>query len=204
MHKRRIKVRHLILVVVGLIIAVPFGGFKAEEVVAKSPGINRIELQELKKQLQQLQDRINMLENQNQEVNQKLYDAMSGEKADWTEKFEAGYNKGLYFKSKDGNWKMKFRMRGQFQASVVDPSDGITSTNFSVARFRFKWNGNAFRPWFLYFIQIGARDSVTLRDMYFDLAYNKSAAPRVGQYKVPFGRQELTSSNCKCRIRLWP
>jgi len=110
MHKWRIKVRHLILVVVGLIIAVPFGGSKAEEVVAKSPGINRIELQELKKQMQQLQDRINMLENQNQEVNQKLYDAMSSEKADWTEKFEAGYKKGLYFKSKDGNWKTRFKM----------------------------------------------------------------------------------------------
>jgi len=195
MHKWRIKVRHLILVVVGLIIAVPFGGSKAQEVVAKSPGINRIELQELKKQMQQLQDQINMLEKQNQEVNQKLYDAMSSEKADWTEKFEAGYKKGLYFKSKDGNWKMKFRMRGQFQASVVDPSDGITSTNFSVARLRFKWHGNAFRPWFLYAIQLGARESVTLKDMYFDLAYNKSAAPRVGQYKIPFGRQELTSSS---------
>ena len=123
---------------------------KAEEMVAKSKARHHVELEELKKQMQKLQDQINMLESQNQEVNQKLYDAMSGEKAGWTEKFEAGYKKGLYFKSKDGNWKMKFRMRGQFQAAVVDPSDGITSTNFSVARLRFKWNGNAFRPWFLY------------------------------------------------------
>ncbi|MGI9534069.1 MAG: porin, partial [Thermodesulfobacteriota bacterium] len=166
-----------------------------EESVAKSKQQYQIDLEELKKQMKALEQQIKMLETQNEEVNQKLYDAMSPEKAAWTDKFEAGYKKGLYFKSKDGNWKMKFRIRGQFQASVVDPSDGITSTNFSVARLRFKWNGNAFRPWFLYTVQLGARDSVTLRDLYFDLAYNKRAAPRVGQYKVPFGRQELTSSS---------
>ena len=195
MYERRIKMRCLILIIVGLILAIPSGSVNAEEMVAKSKARHHVELEDLKKQMQKLQDQINMLESQNQEVNQKLYDAMSGEKAGWTEKFEAGYKKGLYFKSKDGNWKMKFRMRGQFQAAVVDPSDGITSTNFSVARLRFKWNGNAFRPWFLYTIQLGARDSVTLRDMYFDAAYNKKFAPRVGQYKVPFGRQELTSSS---------
>ena len=117
MHNRRIRVRNLILIMVGLIVAVPFGSVKAEEMVAKSKASHHVELEELKKQMQKLQDQINMLESQNQEVNQKLYDAMSGEKAGWTEKFEAGYKKGLYFKSKDGNWKMKFRMRGTVPGS---------------------------------------------------------------------------------------
>ena len=126
-----------------------------------------------------LEQQINMLETQNQEVNQKLYDAMSPEKAAWTDKFEAGYKKGLYFKSKDGNWKMKFRIRGQFKFEVDDPDGGgLTQTEFRVQRLRFKWNGNAFRPWFLYTVQLGARDSVTLRDMYFDFAYNKGIAPK--------------------------
>jgi len=195
MPKRRFKVRPLILILVGLIITVPFGSVNSEEIVAKSQSRYHVELQELKKQMQQLQDQINMLEIQSQEVNQKLYDAMSAEKAVWTEKFEAGYKKGLYFKSKDGNWKMKFRIRGQFTALVRDQKDGLTRTNLSIARLRFKWNGNAFRPWFLYTVQIGAKDDVALRDMYFDIAYNKQIAPRVGQYKVPFGRQELTSSS---------
>jgi len=199
MQIRRIIMRSLILSLT-FIMTLPYGVDTAnaqntQDSVAKSPQKHHIELEELKRQMKALEQQINMLETQNQEVNQKLYEAMSPEKAAWTEKFEAGYKKGLYFKSKDGNWKMKFRIRGQFQAAVNDPSDGITSTNFSVARLRFKWNGNAFRPWFFYTVQLGARDSVTLRDMYFDLAYNKSAAPRVGQYKVPFGRQELTSSS---------
>lgn len=195
MYERRIKMRSLILIIVGLILAIPSGSVNAEEMVAKSKARHHVELEDLKNQMQKLQDQINMLESQNQEVNQKLYDAMSGEKAGWTEKFEAGYKKGLYFKSKDGNWKMKFRMRGQFKLQVDDPDSGLTETEFRVQRLRFKWNGNAFRPWFLYTIQLGARDSVTLRDMYFDFAYNKSIAPRVGQYKVPFGRDELTSSS---------
>ena len=195
MYARRIKVRHLILIIVGLIIAGPLGSVKAEEMVAKTPTRHSVELEELKKQMKKLQDQINMLESQSQEVNQKLYDAMSGEKARWTEKFEAGYKKGLYFKSKDGNWKMKFRIRGQFTALLRDQKDGLTRTNFTITRLRFKWNGNAFRPWFLYTVQIGARDAVALNDMYFDIAYNKQIAPRVGQYKVPFGRQELTSSS---------
>ena len=136
--------RPLILILVGLIITVPFGSVNSEEIVAKSQSRYHVELQELKKQMQQLQDQINMLEIQNQEVNQKLYDAMSAEKAVWTEKFEAGYKKGLYFKSKDGNWKMKFRIRGQFTALVRDQKDGLTRTNFTITRLRFKWNGNAF------------------------------------------------------------
>lgn len=185
----------LILILAGLLAALPLGTVKAEEMIAKTPTRHHVELEELKKQMKKLQDQINMLESQSQEVNQKLYDTMSGEKAAWTEKFEAGYKKGLYFKSKDGNWKMKFRIRGQFTALVRDQKDGLTRTNFTIARLRLKWNGNAFRPWFLYTLQFGTRDDAELRDLYFDAAYKKSIAPRVGQYKVPFGRQELTSSS---------
>ena len=47
----------------------------------------------------------------------------------------------------------------------------------------------------LYRFSLVQGTAVTLRDMYFDAAYNKKFAPRVGQYKVPFGRQELTSSS---------
>ena len=191
--------RSLILFL-AFIMALPYGvdiasAQNSNDSVAKSKPQHHIELEELKRQMKVLEQQINTLETQNQEVNQKLYEAMSPEKAAWTDKFEAGYKKGLYFKSKDGNWKMKFRIRGQFEFEVEDPEDDLTVTEFRVQRLRFKWNGNAFRPWFLYTVQLGAKDGVTLRDMYFDFAYSKQAAPRVGQYKVPFGRDELTSSS---------
>lgn len=72
---------------------------------------------------------------------------------------------------------------------------GLTSTNFSVARLRLKWDGYAFKPWFLYTVQVNVSDDLDLRDMYFTAAYDNNIMPRVGQWKVPFGRQELTSSS---------
>jgi hypothetical protein len=46
-----------------------------------------------------------------------------------------------------------------------------------------------------YYVQVGADQggSFQLFDAYMDWGYKKEATPRLGQYKVPFNREELTS-----------
>ena len=111
----------------------------------------------------------------------------------WYDKFKIKYKKGLTLQAGD-EFKMKFRARGQFRLEMEDSDDNNT-TNFSVPRLRFKWNGYAYQPWFLYTVQINTPKTLDMRDMYFTVARNNSFIPRIGQWKVPFNRQELTSSS---------
>jgi len=135
-----------------------------------------------------------MMETSREADKEAVAEIKEEQKDAWYNKFKAEYKKGLIFSSNDGNYKMRFRVRGQFQASVTEEDGENTATNFSVARLRLKWDGHAFRPWFLYTLQLGARSNVDLRDLYFTVAYNKAIMPRVGQNKVPFSRDALNSS----------
>ena len=146
-------------------------------------------------QIDQLKKQIELMESAREADQEKIAEVVKKEDDAWYNNFKAKYKKGLVFQSEDGKFKMRFRLRGQFQASVTDRDGANTSTNFSIARVRMKWDGHAYKPWLLYALQLGARDSVSLRDLYFTVAYNKSIMPRVGQNKVPFSRGALNSSS---------
>ena len=150
--------------------------------------------QQNQQQIQQLQQQIELMENARAADQEAITQMKEEEKDAWYNKFKAQYKKGLTFQAGD-MFKMRFRIRGQFRLTVDDPDDGLTSTNFSVARLRLKWDGYAFKKWFLYTVQVNIPDDLDLRDMYFTAAYDNNIMPRVGQWKVPFGRQELTSSS---------
>ncbi len=98
--------------------------------------------QQYQQQIQQLQNQINSMEGQREEANRKVYEILK--KVDdpdkWYNKFEAGYDKGLYFKSSDGNYKMKFRIRGQFLVEINDTDNKLTKTELDVRRMRLKWD----------------------------------------------------------------
>ncbi len=185
-----------------LLIAVLMLPFFGENSQAQS---TRAEIQDLKQQIealqrqnqqqiQQLEQQIQQLENAREADRVEMIKMQEEEKDAWYNKFKAQYKKGLTFQAGD-KFKMRFRLRGQFQVSVTDADGENTVTNFSIARFRLKWDGYVFKPWFLYTVQLGARGSTTLRDLYFTAAYDNNIMPRVGQWKVPFGRDELTSSS---------
>ena len=117
---------------------------------------------------------------------------------------------------KSGDNSLTLGAWGQFRATVDDreefdgdtagsglgQADG-TSAAFSIPRLRLYLQGAVFRPWMRYKVEIEVAnlktDAVTnlnngrLTDAYFDFAKSPYATVRVGQYKVPFGLQELTS-----------
>ncbi|MCI0455296.1 MAG: hypothetical protein L0Y68_09930 [Candidatus Dadabacteria bacterium] len=179
---------------------------------ASKKGTNQIE--ELKKQIEEIQKqnqkqieelkkKIQDLEVKGETQQEKIEKVKTEEKKGWWNNIDVSYKKpgdGLTVKTKDGNYSMRFRLRGQFQFSVNDTTDEFTATDFRIRRLRLVWDGNAFKPWFLYYVQLSADNGSDLQllDTYFDAAfptkYGQIFVPRVGQFKVPFNREFLTSS----------
>jgi len=155
-------------------------------------------------QIQELQKKIEALETEKTAEQKKLEELKAEEKDAWWKKIEVSYKKpgdGFKLSTKDGLFSLRMRLRAQFQLSVNDTTDELTATDFRIRRLRFYWDGNAFTPWFLYYVQVSADNGsdLQLRDAYFDAAYKtvygQVSVPRVGQFKVPYNREELTSSS---------
>lgn len=156
---------------------------------AKSAKTHSEEIEELKSELKILQQKINNLE--------KIKEAEEDDK--WFDDIKITTKKGtgLTFSTIDENYKLRLRLAGQFQTSVLESDGADDSLSFEVKRARLQFDGNVFRPWFKYFVQIDLVNDVgeldgSLLDLRFDFAYNQAFVPRVGQYRVPFNREELT------------
>lgn len=86
--------------------------------------------------------------------------------------------------------------------SGTGQADG-TTVAFAIPRLRFYMQGTVFKPWMRYKIEVELAnlrtDATTninngrLTDAYVEFAKSPYATLRAGQYKVPFGMQELTS-----------
>ncbi len=155
---------------------------------------NQKQIDELKKQLESLQseraadqEKITEIKTQQETV----------DKDAWYNKFLAKYDKGFTFESTDDKgfaFKMRFTMMPQIQGVVTDTDGKDVATNFNIRRFEMRWDGYAFKPWFYYMLMIDPAASSLLKDAYITAAYRKEIAPRTGQWKVPFNREELTST----------
>jgi phosphate-selective porin len=112
------------------------------------------------------------------------------------------YDDGLVFESSRGNFRVRYKTLLQYQFSAVDDGGtGGTDTKFFFRRIRLNFDGHAFRPWLSYSVQL-SRDDVKLgeandgsgvefKDFYLDIVYYEKVFPRIGQFRVPFNREQL-------------
>jgi phosphate-selective porin OprO/OprP len=113
-----------------------------------------------------------------------------------------------------GQFRMTVDDREDFDAELVPPpspalpstgagqADG-TTVAFSIPRLRFYMLGTVFKPWMRYKFEFELANLKTdattnlnngrLTDAYVEFAKSPYATLRAGQYKVPFGMQEMTS-----------
>ena len=114
------------------------------------------------------------------------------------------YDDGLVFETKRGKFSVRYNTLIQFQFSTID-QDNNTDTDFFFRRIRLKFNGHVLRPWLTYRLQL-SRDDVNLgqvadgsgvafKDFYIDIVYFEKIFPRIGQFKVPFNREQLSSGS---------
>ena len=107
-----------------------------------------------------------------------------------------------------GQFRMTVDDREEFSADTDTAGLGYlkddgTSVAFSIPRLRFYMLGTVFKPWMRYKIEVELANLKTdattnlnngrLTDAYVEFAKSPYATLRVGQYKIPFGLQELTS-----------
>ncbi|MFQ5657091.1 MAG: porin [Candidatus Methylomirabilales bacterium] len=120
-----------------------------------------------------------------------------GEKKEkgWWEDVELGYDRGAYLKTRDGRFSLKLNTRLQFlyDAEILD-NKGDKNT-FRIRRARLIAGGNFLYPWLKYKTQITLEGSkAALRDYFLEATYLGWLKPKIGQFKVPFDREFLTSS----------
>jgi phosphate-selective porin OprO and OprP len=113
----------------------------------------------------------------------------------WMDKVEVGYKKGAYIKTTDDRYSLKLRVRTQGIFSYEAREDRDNISTFKVRRARLLLGGNVYYPWMKYGTQITLEGgSASLRDAWIEAAYYDYAKPRIGQYKVPYDREFLTSA----------
>ncbi len=135
------------------------------------------------------------------------------------EEKEWGYDKGFFFRTSRFELKISTRTQFRYTYTMTDDSS-LTDDNgaFTLPRTRLRLDGYAYYPWLKYKVQydftgqtystatgvtvpstpstvsLSNRRGPDLRDLYLDLTRHPWASVRLGQFKAPFGIQELTSS----------
>jgi hypothetical protein len=98
------------------------------------------------------------------------------------------------------------RLQVRYTFLSPDSSTQDEDSSFRVRRFKTFMGGNAFFPWLKYKTQVNwvgfnepdaRQDTPELEDALMDVVYFPYAAVQIGQYKVPFNRQQLTSSGAQ-------
>jgi phosphate-selective porin len=110
----------------------------------------------------------------------------------------AGYDKGFFLRSRDGNNLLKLGGRAQLLFSGSSRDNGeerVENGAFSIARLRLTMEGHVHSTRIGYKIQTDfGKGFVTLKDAILDLELVDGVYLRGGQWKRPFSRQQITSS----------
>lgn len=104
--------------------------------------------------------------------------------------------KGFTFTSPDEKFQLSLGGRMQFRYTFMDyDAKGDTST-WDAKRIKLFLSGYAYTKALTYKLEMNMRDagsSKMLNDAYINYKFMDEAQVKVGQYKTPFARQELTS-----------
>ena len=119
--------------------------------------------------------------------------ASGGEGGEW--KYHEG--EGIEFTS--GDFKIQIGNRIQARFTLEDPDDDDSAQgSFDIARYKLRFDGEAFEDWSFRMQLDLANGSETgsdlLEDAYVQFTKVPGAQPWLGQGKVPFGRQFMTDT----------
>lgn len=110
----------------------------------------------------------------------------------------AGWSDHFYLASPDGRFKLQ--LEGQMQFRWVYSYHDVPDRHrqgFENTRTKLTFHGHAFNPDLTYLIRGNfAREggAFTLEDAWVQYRINADWAVRIGQFKIPYGREELVSS----------
>jgi phosphate-selective porin OprO/OprP len=105
--------------------------------------------------------------------------------------------KGFTFQTADDRFELQLSNRLQARYTYIDGADlpGVeNSSDFEIRRMKTTLEGHAFDPSLQFKVQANWVADTILEDAYLHWVPRPYAGIQVGQYKVPFNRQQLTSS----------
>jgi len=121
-----------------------------------------------------------------------------------------GYKGGFFMQSADGNWKL--RINGQIQSRFMynHAAGQANDYGFEIRRLKVKFSGHIVDPSLTYKISIiNQRDSqgsnnnfntMYVEDAWLTKTFDEGLYVKVGQFKAPFLREELVSSNAQLAV----
>lgn len=125
----------------------------------------------------------------------------------------SGYDKGFFIRS--DNFEIHIGTRTQLQYSATMPDtfmydsllgqedDTDVANELSVRRFKLIFNGFAHKPWIKWKVQVdverfraggGSAGNLRLEEAFVELTQKPWTQVRIGQFKVPYGYEKMTSS----------
>lgn len=119
--------------------------------------------------------------------------------ADEAAKPTAGWDKGFYVQSSDGNFKVRLTGRAQarftFEAAAADGEREVEAA-FNIPRARIGLKGHFFTKKLKYVLEMDfGKGNVSAKKVYIDYsAVDRWLQVRAGHFKKPFNRQQLNSS----------
>ncbi len=133
------------------------------------------------------------------EVSQEAFEEK--QKNSWTNKFEAGWKRGLYFQTSDGKYSTKFRIQLQPQYSYQANSQTLegkdNQSTFRIRRAKISWEGNLFSKNLDYKLQLEVANTNwqdVLEEAYVNYKFWDPFRIQFGEEKVQYNRQQITST----------
>lgn len=165
------------------------------------------EIQQLRKQLSDQRQQMEMLE-------KRLMDLEGKEKVRATKGIEAGYTPpegalrrglaekdlydgGFYAKTEDGRFSLKVNGFAQVRYTFFEPEHGKSNHNFDVALARLAFSGTVFDPKVSYFLQyeastFGNNNRTNMLDWWMKYSFSEGFAIQAGRFILPYSRQFYT------------
>ena len=118
----------------------------------------------------------------------------------------SGYDKGFFVGTADGNWLIRLNSQIQVRWTFNRVDDQPDAYGFEIRRAKLKFSGHIIDPSWQYKLTVassrqsvqgagtGNGANVFIEDAYINKKMDNGMYLRVGQYKVPFLREELVSS----------
>jgi Phosphate-selective porin O and P len=131
------------------------------------------------------------------QVEPSAKEAAPAPKKDEKPALKAVYDKGLVFSTEDGAFEAKLSLRNQIRFEVLRPLDGVDEfqSRFLINRVRLQLEGHAYGKDNRYKMEVALDDGGSfsfVKDAYVERKVS-SVWMRIGQWKRPYNRQEITS-----------
>lgn len=109
---------------------------------------------------------------------------------------QCGYHKGFFVRTRDGASELRLGGRVQGRLELGGAERRVTKARLLLRRVRVTLQGHVFGPRLAYEMEVGLGEGdVTLKDAWVQYALSERwARLRVGQFKRPFSREQMTSS----------